>query len=494
MKIHSAFSLQVATATIPSLILLSVVPVVRDRLGLDAFAGFSVIVSAIGLLSILDGGLGRAVTYFVSITRLKRGTYRVHAVLLGAMAVGLGFAVAVMVAGTTLLRFLDGASFVTARDSINVLLYFCPAFVAGSILKGALEGQQRFALSAVLQLTHGALIGIAPIFVITHAADLSIYAWVVGSARISLMVAFLYATGLVNPSAWRLVRFAGAQTNRLFHYSKWLFFSNIVGLCIIFADRFVIAGHFESGIVAAYILPMELIARGQILVGAFCSVIFPKLVMHIQRASGRDFAAIIGDTQGLVVATNVAIGFVCVPLMEPMMGWWLGHALAPQAATIALVGIVGLALVSSSSISMLAINSMGHTRQVAILHAAELPLYLGLLYLAVMYASLHILLAAWLFRLTFDVFGMEVILRSLVKQDSASMLLDVKKTARRWMLLSALTCALLVIIFLESFMSLRSLLYWSTAGAVVSVLALVSFGFRLRNTISMSPTTPYLVP
>lgn len=493
MKIHSAFSLQVATATIPSLILLAVVPVVRNRLGIDAFAGFAVIVSAIGLLSILDGGLGRAVTYFVSITRLKRGTYRARAALLGGMVVGLGFAVLVMMSGITLLEFLNGKSFVTARDAIYVLLFFCPAFVAGSVLKGALEGQQRFALSTGLQLTHGALIGIAPLFVITHAADLSLYAWVVGAARISLMVALLYATGLVTPSSWRLARAVGVHTSRLFHYSKWLFFSNIIGLCIIFADRFVIASYFNSSIVAAYVLPMELIARGQVLVGAFCSVIFPKLVMHVQRATGRDFAALISDAQGFVIAANVALGFVCLPLMEPMMGWWLGHALAPQAATIALVGIVGLALVSGSSISMLAINGMGHTRQVAILHAAELPLYLGLLYLATMHASLYMLLAAWLFRLTFDVFGMEAILRSLVKQASGRMPSDVKKTVRRWMLLIALTCALLALIFLGSFIS-QSLFYWSTAGVAVSVVALVSFGLRLRSSISTSPAMPGLAP
>ncbi len=494
MKVRSAFLLQVATATIPSLILLSVVPVVRSRLGLDAFAGFAVIVSAVGLLSILDGGLGRAVTYFVSVARSKGGARRAHAAVLGGMAVGVGLAIVVMVAGTALLRFLNGESFLTARNAMYVLLAFCPAFIAGSVLKGALEGQQRFALSAALQLTHGTLIGIAPLFVIDHSEDLSLYSWMVGAARISLMGALLYASGLVVPSSWRLVRSARVHARRLFQYSKWLFFSNIVGLCIIFADRFVIAGYFNSSIVAAYVLPMELIARGQLLVGAFCSVIFPKLVAHVQRATGRDFAALICNAQGLVISANVAIGFVCVPFMEPIMGWWLGHALAPQAATIALVGIVGLALVSSSSISMLAINGMGHTRQVAILHAAELPLYLGLLYLATLHASLEGLLAAWLFRLIVDAFGMEVILRSLVKKVSDRIPMDVEKTVLRWTLLIALTFTLLVLIFRGSSISSRSSLYWAAAGAACSIAVLVSFGLRLRDSISTSPNTLRPVP
>lgn len=494
MKIRSAFLLQLATATIPSLILLSVVPAVRSRLGLDAFAGFSVIVSAVGLLSILDGGLGRAVTYFVSMARSKGGVYRAHAAVLGGLAVGIGLAIVVMVAGAVLLGFLNGESFLTARKAIYVLLVFCPAFVAGSVLKGALEGQQRFALSAALQLTHGALIGIAPLFVIAHSDDLSLYAWIVGAARISLVGALLYASRLFSPGSWRLARTAREHARRLFHYSKWLFFSNIVGLCIIFADRFVISGYFNSSVVAAYVLPMELIARGQLLVGAFCSVIFPKLVTHVQRAIGRDFAALISDAQGLVVSAIVAIGFVCAPLMEPMMGWWLGHALAPQAALIALVGIVGLALVSSSSISMLAINGMGHTRQVAILHAAELPLYLGLLYLATVHASLMGLLAAWLFRLIFDAFGMELILRSLVLKAKDRMPLYVGKKVRRWTLLIALTLALLGLIFSGATISSRASIYWAAVGAVCSIAVLVSFGLRLRDSISTSPSTPRTAP
>lgn len=491
MKIHSAFTLQVATATIPSLILLLVVPVIRSRLGLDAFAGFSVIVAAVGFLSILDGGLGRTITYFVSVARSKGVLSQEQVSVISGMAVGVGFSIVMMLASSVLLQLLDGKSFMTARNAIFILLFFCPAFVAGSILKGALEGQQRFALSAALQLTHGAFIGIAPLIVINHAEDLSQYALIIGAARISLMLALFYATGLFTKVSWRLLRSAGMQINYIFHYSKWLFFSNIVGLCIIFSDRFAIAGYFDSIIVAAYVLPMELIARGQLLVSAFSSVIFPKLVAHVQRARGHDFAALLNNAQGLVVAVNLAIGFVCVPLMEPLMSWWLGSTLAPQAATIALVGIVGLTLVSSSSISMLAINGLGHTRQVAILHGIELPLYLGLLYFATIHASLQMLLGAWLLRLLIDAFGMQVILHSLVQPTSTRTYFYSDKKVLHWVLLTALAFTLLVLIFRRPFISIQSLLYWSLTGAACSIAVLVTFSLRLRAAISTQQSMSY---
>ena len=171
------------------------------------------------------------------------------------------------------------------------------------------------------------------------------------------------------------------------------------------------------------------------------------------------------------------------------MGWWLGQVLAAQAATIALVGIVGLALVSSSSLSLLAINGMGHTRQVAMLHAAELPLYLSLLYLATMDNSLTLLLAAWLVRLLFDALGMELILRSLFKKAAAGRSLDGAKTLFGRSLLAALIGTLLALIFRASYLSPGWLHACAAAGAACALMAMVNFGLRLRHLLSASPTT-----
>lgn len=491
MKIHLAFSLQLAASAIPSLILLAVVPLIRGRLELDAFAGFAVIVSAISLLSVLDGGLGRAATYFVSVAGVRSGAFRSRAALLGALAVGAGFAVVGMATGVLALEFLDGTAFVVARDALFVLLMFYPAIVAGSILKGGVEGQQRFALSAGLQLTHGVVIGIAPLFVIWCAADLAVYAWLVGVARVGLVLALLSATGLTVARIRRLARVLGSHVGRLFHYSKWLLFSNLVGLAIIFADRFAIVGFFDSLVVAAYVLPMELVARGQILVGAFSSVAFPKLVRHIRRDS-RQLAALIGDSQGVVMTTVLALGFASLPLLEPMMGWWLGHALAQQAAMVALAGIVGLALVSGASITMLAIHGLGHTRQVAALHAFELPLYFGLLVLAIAHASLPMLLTVWLARLAFDLLGMEGILFALLRKGRGQASPDFRPAVLRGMLLMILAGSLLLLAYLKP--SAGSLPYWAAAGALVCVLALGGFWFRLRHALPASSASPCPAP
>jgi O-antigen/teichoic acid export membrane protein len=497
MRIRSAFLLQLATAVVPSLILLCVVPHVRSRLSLDAFAGFTVIVSSISFLTMLDGGLGRATTYLISVARSKGGIRRARATLLGSMGLGAVFALIVMAAGSALIGFQTKGSFVTARGAIYILLLFAPAFVCGLVFRGALEGQQRFGLSTTLQLAYGTIVGVAPLVVIKNSADLASYAWVVGAARTALALALFRVTGLAAPVTRRLMRASVITAGRLFRYSKWLLLSNIVGLCIIYADRFVITRYFGSDVVAAYVLPMEMISRGQLLVSAFCSVMFPRLVMHFQRATGRDLAGIIGDAQALAIAANIAAGFLAIPVAEPLLRWWLGPNLSMQASEVALVGIVGLALISCSSITMLAINGMGHTRQVAGLHFLELPLYLALLYVVSRTASLHWLLAAWLTRLLFDAFAMALISRSVARRFSGRVRpaggaapFGAGKSWYWRIVPAVLAMVLLAVIFRGPSISMEQKLYWAITGVAATLATLLVFVRRLRTAMSQAAPVP----
>ena len=488
MKIRSAFFLQVASATIPAFILLLVIPIIRNRVNIRTFADFTVIVSVIGFLSVFDGGLGRTTTYFVSkaISNDKRS--QGHEAVLGAIFIGFWLAVMMMMFGFVIQGNLSHGSLLARYSSIYILLAFCPLFIITSILKGAIEGEQRFALSTFLQLIHGIVISIAPAFVITNSSDLILYVYLIGIARFILMASYLYASGIVVFSSWPIICSISHYSKYLFQYSKWLFFSNIIGLCIVFADRFAITGFFNENIVAAYVMPMELIARGQILISAFCGVMFPKIVSNVQSLTDGDLAPIIIDAQGVVVSGNIAIGFFCLPWMSSVMEWWLGHTLASQATTIALIGMVGLALLSISSISMLAINGMGHTRQVAILHTTEIFLYILMLYVAVEHKSLYILLFAWLLRLCIDALGMAFILYSLNIKLSISNIKKDYNFLGIWIMTIILFIMFLLFIVIKPLIIWNTLLYVSIVGLFLSISIFIVFIYRLRNLISASLT------
>lgn len=409
MNIRSAFLLQIIGATVPALVMLMSIPWIRSRLDLDQFAAFTVLLSAVGLLTVLDGGLGRASTYFVSLVLGRRSRRRVLAIFHAAMIVGLLFSLPLGLAAALAVHYVPGDAIEAARPSLLILSGFAPIFVAGSLLRGFLEAEQRFGRSSSLQLIHGTLIGFAPLLVFSVSSDLRMFVWIVGFARVVLLLALLQSCGLTARDSWFSSRVTPVYARRVFDYTKWLFVSNFIGLTIVFADRFFVASLFSSAIVAAYVLPMELIARLQIPIAALCSVLFPRIVARSARGAAIESRRLIGDAQGAILCGSALAGVMMAFTAEPMMGWWLGNDLAAESTRVLIVGIVGVGLVASAALAMLELNGRGLTRPVALLHAVEIPLYLALLYTAARSSSIVLLLVFWTARLAVDAIGISLI-------------------------------------------------------------------------------------
>ena len=410
MRIRSAFLLQVASAVLPAAVMLLTVPLIRHQVDLETFAAFTVMLSAMGLLAALDGGLGRSSTYFVRLALSRTGVARAMPALQGVVVVGMLFSAAVVPLVAVVLGVLSGRAVLLARPALLILAAFVPLFVLGSLLRGYLEARQQFGRSTALQLAQGMVTGIAPLVLFAFTTDLRWLAWTIGAIRICLIVTLFKLCDL---DLRRLLTFSSRtrlHASRVFSYSKWLFVSNLVGLTILFADRFFVAGVFSSVVIAAYVLPMEVIARLQILVAAFCSVVFPRLVGRAQTQESQAIV-LMSDAQGLVLCCAAAVGGALLVFSHPLMRWWLGEALAAEASRVLIVGMVGAGLMASAALSLLFLNSRGSTRPVALLHVLEMPVYVALLWCAASARSVEMLLGAWLLRLVVDVVSLTAICR-----------------------------------------------------------------------------------
>lgn len=410
--LRSAFLLQLAGAVLPALVMLLSVPLIRVQLDMDRFAAFTVLLSAVGLLAVLDGGLGRASTYFMSLA-LKSGLRRrAVPVFHGILLVGAVFSVVLAVVGTVAVQAYEGAAAGMARPALEILVIFAPVFVVGALLRGFLEAEGRFAVSSALQVVYGTAVGLVPVALFHFSDDLRLLAWWMGLLRGLLVLAQWYCCGLMRRENWHVARTASVHARRVLRYAQWLFLSNLVGLSIVFADRFLVGALFSSAVVAAYVLPMEMVARLQILVNAFCSALFPRLVSARPQPGGAG-AQWLADAQGALLSAALLLGGLVALLAPPLMGWWLGAEAARLGTGVLAVGIVGSGLIAGSALAMLLVNSRGLTRPVALLHVAELPLYLGLLYGAARAASIELLLGVWLLRLAVDALVMtQIALRS----------------------------------------------------------------------------------
>ena len=445
MRLRSAFLLQVMSATVPALLFLISIPLVRARLDLENFAGFTLMLSTVGLLTVLDGGLGRASTYFISLSLARGGRRRAISVFHGVLLVGLSFSLVLGCLAAVAVQLAPGHAFQTARTALMILVGFTPLFIASSLLRGFLEAEQRFGSSSSLQLAHGTLIASAPALLFSVSNDLATFAWVIGFGRIALTLAFLFYAGLWNRKSWIVSRAIPAHAKRVFGYTKWLFLSNLIGLTIVFADRFVVASFFSSAVVVAYVLPMEMIARMQVLTTAFCTVLFPRLVASAAAGTAAQSHRFVSDAQGAFMAATAVFGFAAALVSGPLMRWWLGEPLAIQAARVLVVGIVGVGLIASAALAMIELNSSGRTRPAALLHSAEMPIYILLLFAAAKFSSIELLLITWIVRLSVDAIGMNFIaLRGARSADTTGTTSARVRSAAWAMVVVSLICLLML--------------------------------------------------
>lgn len=406
MKSKYAILLQIIASVLPAAGILISSPVVRHRLTENAFAEFSVIVTITGLLSVLDGGLGKAGAFFSSQLSKRTGP-GLNTLISKFIRIGLTWSV---VAGLILClakSVLFDASASIQQDFLYVLILATPVFVVSSILRGMIEGRQGFSFLAISYCTHGLALGLLPIFIISSDSDLKYYIfWIVGLRLV------LVATLWIAAHDWKGF-YNGSQppptSSHILSYSKWLFASNLVGLMIVYADRMAAMYSLSGEQLASYLLPMEILSRAQVVVAAACTVYFPKIIARIADGHATYVHNISRDARIVILALHLTIAFAAMPFTPALMRAWLGQSVDNIAFLIVPLGLAGLALNSAATVSLTVINGSGHTKLVAWLHFAELVLYFIAILVAVRLHDPFWLLAAWLGRMFVDSVGMKLI-------------------------------------------------------------------------------------
>lgn len=407
------FTAQVMAAVIPALLMLVTFPAMKAELSATSFATFAFLFTTISFMSVLDAGLGRAVTYFaardVAAGRMKEATRSLWA------AIALGLAVSVVVVSVAFLSrgFLSGGQgSVSGVDFavVEKVVWFLPVFICGSLLRGFLEAEQRFLATTAVQLLHGIVIAAAPLVCIRFTSNVDIYPAVFGLARLTMVIAYLLL--IFRTQGWALLpdRHVFDEFGDVMRYARWLFASNLIGIAIVYADRILVAANLTAELVSAYIVPMDLVLRGQILIGALATVLFPIFV----REAAKDTSELVANALRVQVAIfgmTLLVSAAAAQVIPILLREWMGGEFSANAALIARIALVGLAPVGCAGFSMTVLNAQGRTAHPAALHVLELLFYIPLLWAATLLTDgLTFIVATWLGRVCWDMAGMQLLM------------------------------------------------------------------------------------
>jgi O-antigen/teichoic acid export membrane protein len=372
---HTAFNL--LGLGLPLLAALAVIPPLVAGLGEARFGVLTLIWAITSYFGLFDLGLGRALTQSLAVCRAKGEVEEVPrltrtALQLMALLGLLGGLLLALVATWGRDRWAAGA---LANEWVAGCWWMAlalPAITLTAGLRGLLEAVHAFGWINAIRLPMGLLTFAGPWAVLVlHGPDLGVMTAVLAIGRwIGMLVHAAVAWRHVEGVAFR-GRWCPEWLPRLLRAGGWLTLSNVVSPLMGYVDRFVIGALVSAVAVAHYATPQEMVTKLWIVPGAVMAVLLPRFAASgmaawplMQRSAEVLFWVLLPVCSGLAV------------FAEWLMGHWIGPAFASHSAPLLQVFALGILINCTAHVPLTWLQGQGAYRAPALLHLAELPLFL----------------------------------------------------------------------------------------------------------------------
>jgi O-antigen/teichoic acid export membrane protein len=405
-------ALNLAAWTLPAIAALVSVPLLSRGLGAERFGLLALAWAAVGIFSLFDFGLGRALTRIVA-ERLAHDDVAEIGDLVWAAAWVLLLLTAILATAGFLAApaIVDGLLHVPAsvrEEAIGVvrlLAVSIPPLAHGVALRGVLEAAQKFATVNRLRVPLGIASYAGPLLALPFGADARVAVGIIVLARTAYWLAHFAVLPQVAPGIARPRLPAMSALRELGRVGGWITVSNVVSPIIVQADRAVVAAGFPIAASGWYGAAAEVATKQWLFPAALGPVFFSAAAASLKSAPERTVQLMERTARlTLLVLLPVVIGLVI--LAEPGLRLWLGGTYVPDAGRALRWLSLAVYVNSLGQVAYFLLQGGVDARAAALVHVVELPLYLGLLFwLAVTRGVVGVALA-WTIRMVVDSFVM----------------------------------------------------------------------------------------
>ncbi|MEN9419574.1 MAG: hypothetical protein RI988_3194 [Pseudomonadota bacterium] len=402
---HTLFNLLGSGA--PLLFAVASIPALLQALGPERFGLLTLIWAVTSYFSLFDLGLGRALTQQLAIVLDQRrdsdvGPLCVTALMFMGLVGVFGGALMISLApwGVDLIKQLPDRQ--EALQATLLMGLVTPVIVLTAGLRGMLEACHAFEALNYVRLPMGLWTFAGPWLVVAAwGGDL---VWVTAA----LAAGRVLAAAVHGWLAWRkLPQLRGRLhvqrrwLKPLLSSGGWLTLSNVVSPFMGYVDRFVIGATVSAAAVAYYATPQELVTKLWIIPGALTAVLFPAFAAQVAKSDGSAWALYDKAVAALfVVMLPVTAGLAL--FAGELLSAWLGPAIARESATILQIFSLGILVNCLAHVPLTWLHGAGLFRAPALLHCAELPVFLVALWVLSSQWGLVGAAAAWLLRMSVD--------------------------------------------------------------------------------------------
>jgi O-antigen/teichoic acid export membrane protein len=162
--------------------------------------------------------------------------------------------------------------------------------------------------------------------------------------------------------------------------------------------------------VTSYGVPLDVISKLQVMIGSFCSVLFP-LMSRLDGSGSDQFEIVYRTAIAAALSLMTMVATWAAVLIPVVMKLWLGGRSTADSIFAAQIFLAGAVLQSSAAIAWTALHARGRSDLTAWVHMAEFPLYAVAFYLAATHYGVRGAALAWFGRGIVDFLCMAVLLR-----------------------------------------------------------------------------------
>jgi O-antigen/teichoic acid export membrane protein len=390
---------------LPLLLALVSIPALLKLLGDERFGWLSLLWALVSYLGLFDLGLSRALTQQLA-PALSDGKADEAGAIAGTAlwlvaALGIGGGVVLLVLAPWLPAQLSDVS---EPDRLAAALRWMglalPFTVLTTALRGALEATHAFAAINAVRLPLGLWTFAGPWLVAAlWGPDLGLIAAALALGRVAGMAAHVALAWRALPQLRGRWRWHREHCGTLLRSGGWLTVSNVISPLMGYADRFFIGISLSGAAAAYYVAPQELVTKLWIIPGALTAVLLPAFASQVPRA---DAWPLFDRSVGLLFLLLLPLTLGLALFAHELLGAWLGVEFAAHSAPLLALFAVGILINCLAHVALTWLHGTGDFRAPALLHLAEMPIFLLLLWLLAAQWGLVGAAVAWLSRMSLD--------------------------------------------------------------------------------------------
>lgn len=392
---------------LPLLAALLAIPVLLQQLGPGRFGVLTLVWALASYFGLFDLGLARALTQQVAAAS-ERGDNQSLGPLVATTLCMLGLlgALAGLLLGLLAPFVADGMrdlpDSVETVAVVRIVALMMPVLVVTAGLRGILEARHAFGAVNVVRLPLGLWTFGGPLLSLHVWGDsLVSIGWLLLAGRVVALLVHAWQVRQVLPEAAGRWHWRAELLKPLLVSGGWLTVSNVISPFMGYVDRFLIGVTVSAAAVGYYATPQELVTRLWIVPGALTAVLLPTFAARAVRSDGSD-ALLMDRAVAALFLVMLPVASALALFASELLTLWLGGEFAAVSAPLLRVFAVGILINCMAHLPLTWLHGVGRFREPALMHCAQLPLFLAALWLLCGKFGLLGAALAWLARMVGD--------------------------------------------------------------------------------------------